>query len=82
MITFPQHQSPSESSETLTHLNKVRLELLRQLDLQEENRQDADQPSEHSGQRFSLFSSPRNYREDELANGLNDDGGLTEFGKN
>jgi hypothetical protein len=56
-------QTPSDS-ETLANLRKVRRDLMEQLR--------HDQEEDHSSPRFSLFSSPRNYRKDELHNGLND----------
>jgi hypothetical protein len=56
-------QSPSDS-ETLENLQKVRRDLMEQL------RQ--EQKESHPSPRFSMFSSPRNYRKDELHSGLND----------
>jgi hypothetical protein len=56
-------QSPSDS-ETLENLRKVRRDLMEQLSHEQEEN--------HPSPRFSLFSSPRNYRKDELHNGLKD----------
>lgn len=63
-------QSPSDS-ETLENLHKVRRDLMEQLG----HGQEEAQPSP----RFSMFSSPRNYRKDELHNGLSDHGSDGDF---
>lgn len=64
------HSTPSES-ETLANLHKVRRDLMDQLNRGQEEADPAP--------RFSLFSSPRNYRKDELHNGLNGHEAETDF---
>ncbi|MFM7079622.1 MAG: hypothetical protein ACKOYC_07495 [Bacteroidota bacterium] len=55
---------PYNASETLKCLQKVRQDLLRQLE---------EKPNEEtSAEKFSMYSSPRNYRHDELHCGLED----------
>ncbi|MFM7900815.1 MAG: hypothetical protein ACKOKB_11555 [Bacteroidota bacterium] len=55
-------ETPNDASETLKNLQKVRQDLLRQLEETPNN--------EASAKKFSMFSSPRNYRQDELHCGL------------
>lgn len=53
---------PTDASETLKNLQKVRQDLLKQLD--------ETQNEEASAPKFSMYSSARNYRQDELYCGL------------
>jgi hypothetical protein len=55
-------QLPNDASETLKNLQKVRQDLLNQLE--EASKEKA------SANKFSMYSSPRNYRQDELSCGL------------
>lgn len=67
-------ETPTDSSETLKNLQKVRQDLLKQLDVI--NHEEVSAP------RFSMFSSPRNYRQDELCCGLEDHSREDRFSNN
>jgi len=57
-------QLPTDASETLKNLQKVRQDLLKQLE--KASKENA------SPNKFSMYSSPRNYRQDELSCGLDE----------
>ncbi|MFN5324142.1 MAG: hypothetical protein ACK5C5_04415 [Bacteroidota bacterium] len=76
MMTYPPDQSKSEASDTLENLLIMRRELMEQL-------RNKDSESAKPQPCHSLFSSARNYREDELSCGLeNRDANLAGFANN
>lgn len=74
MITYPSDPSNHDSREVLDNLAKIRRDLMEQL---------INSVSDTCNQlKHSMFSSPRNYRTDELSCGLSIDDKAPFFGRN